>query len=70
MRKEKGIRVKQMFRLFLQNCLMTFTEAMKSLEKDEPTASELFNIICSLWQKLIQKKKISYFGNKAASRLS
>ena len=47
MRMEKGIRVKQMFRLFLQNCLMTFTEAMRSLEKDEPTTSELFNVICS-----------------------
>ena len=48
MRMEKWIRVKQMFMLFLQNCLMTFTESMRSLEKDEPTTSELFNVICSL----------------------
>ena len=44
MRMEKRITVKQMYMLLFQNCLMIFEEAIKSLEKDELTAPELFEV--------------------------
>lgn len=55
--------------LFLQNCLTIFEEAIKSLEKDELTAPELFDIMYRLRQKLILRKNDSVFGNKTASEL-
>lgn len=48
---------------------MIFEEAAKSLEKDELTAPELFDIMYRLRQKLIQRKNDSFFGNKTASEL-
>lgn len=48
---------------------MIFGEAIKSLEKEELTAPELFDIIYRLRQKLTQQKNDSFFGNKTASEL-
>lgn len=61
--------MKQVYMLFLQNCLTIFEEAIKSLEKDELTAPELFDIMYRLRQKLILRKNDSVFGNKTASEL-
>lgn len=61
--------MKQVYMLFLQNCLTIFEEAIKSLEKDELTAPELFDIMYRLRQKLILWKNDSVFGNKTASEL-
>lgn len=48
---------------------MIFGEAIKSLEKEDLTAPELFDIIYRLRQKLTQQKNDSFFGNKTASEL-
>lgn len=66
---EKDYSEIEVYMLFLQNCLMIFEEAIKSLEKDELTAPELFDTMYSLRQKLILRKNDSVFGNKPASEL-
>lgn len=66
---EKDYSKTEVYILFLQNCLMIFGEAIKSLEKEDLTAPELFDIIYRLRQKLTQQKNDSFFGNKTASEL-
>ena len=42
---------------------------LRSLEKDELTASERFDVMCRLRQKLVWWKNDSFFRNKTASEL-
>lgn len=48
---------------------MIFEEAIKSLEKDELTAPELFDVMYRLREKLIQQKKDLFFESKTAAEL-
>ncbi|XP_058409245.1 uncharacterized protein LOC131412973 [Diceros bicornis minor] len=66
---EKAYSTTEIYMLFLQNCLMVFEEAIRSLEKDKLSAPELFDIMCKLRQKLIQRKNDSFFGKKTALEL-
>lgn len=66
---EKDYSKTEMYMLFLQNCLMIFEEAIKSLEKDELTAPELFDVMYRLREKLIQQKKDLFFESKTAAEL-
>ena len=66
---EKNYSETEINMLVLQNCLIILEEVVRSLEKDEPSESQLFNVICRLRQKLQTEKKRLIFGNKTVSEL-
>ena len=59
----------EIYMLFLQNCLMIFEGTIRSPEKGELTAPELFDVMYRLRQTLTQRKGDSFLGNKTASEL-
>nr|XP_012606182.1 uncharacterized protein LOC105863530 isoform X1 [Microcebus murinus] len=67
--EEKDYSTTEIYMLFIQNCLMIFEEAVRSLEKDKLTAPELFDVMSKLRQKLTQRRNESFFGKKTALEL-
>lgn len=53
---EKKITVKQIYMLFLQNCLMVFEGPLRSLQKDKLTILESSDVLYRFLQKLIWQK--------------
>lgn len=56
MKMNKKVTVKQIYMMVFQNCLVSFKAATRNLGKDELTLLELHEVLCTLEQKLIQRK--------------